>query len=468
MILAGCGATPDGRVISGHNNDLQAHNAGLFELLPHALHDEGIIELSSGARIPQPRETKRCLILKTWRGYAEGDAVAVNEDQVSVAGGVDLGHDRNEAARRADPLVPAGVSGAVRYIALQQSAGARECVERIGEYYTKYGVSYTCGIGITDTREAWYVEAGGGSCWLAVRVPDDCYMSQANSYRIGEVDLSDGKNVIASPGLLDFCRSNGLWDPAGGPFHFARAFGGRMAANPKLRHFNSRRAWGTMRLFNPSMNLDPGAGEYPLFLKPEKKLTAAAVMSALRDRYEGTPFDAFPQQGGFGADRPVCVPSCVHSDVIELRSWMPAEAGALMWGCLASPETSPYIPFHFGVRDIPAAYTCGGPSFDQVSAFWRFRSLSNLAMVNFRELSPLVRPAWEELEGENLAMTAPMEEAALSRFDRDPSTACDLLTAFSGGAARRAVARASEMEAELQTRIAETVHLVFSEPELGW
>ena len=112
------------------------------------------------------------------------DAVAVNEHQVAVAGGVDLGYDRSAEAEDLDPLKPRGISGATRYIALQRSRTARECVEWIGRIYNECGISYTCGVGIADTRESWYIEAGGGSCWLAVRVPDDAYMVQSNGYRM--------------------------------------------------------------------------------------------------------------------------------------------------------------------------------------------------------------------------------------------------------------------------------------------
>ncbi len=179
MILAGKHTTVDGSMLCAHNNDLEGHHASLYELLPAMSYPKGaVIKVSDHLAVPQVEKTYKCRLLKVWRGFMEGDAVAINEHQVAVAGGVDLGYDRSDNAEALDPLKPNGISGATRYIALQRSKTARECVELIGEFYNKYGISYTCGVGIADTQEAWYIEAGGGSCWVALRVPDDCYMAR--------------------------------------------------------------------------------------------------------------------------------------------------------------------------------------------------------------------------------------------------------------------------------------------------
>ncbi|MDR2527757.1 MAG: C69 family dipeptidase [Synergistaceae bacterium] len=468
MILAGRNATEDNSVLSGHNNDLQGNNAALLELLPHTSQADENIILPSGLSIPQVSETLKCLILKTWRGYAEGDAVAINEYQVAITGGVDLGHDRNEIVKEKDPLVSRGVSGAVRYIALQQSSTAKECVKRIGDYYTTYGISYPCGVGVADTKESWYIEAGGGHSWVAVRVPDDCYMVQANGYRIGIIEPEDSDNYLCSPDLFDFCGMNGLWNYKDGAFHFAKVFGGQMTKEPRLEFFNSRRVWGAIRLLNPSLQCDPNGKDFPLFIKPENKLTVNKVMSVLRDHYGGTQFDAFPEKGCFGKDRPICVPSCVHSDVIELREWLPAEIGAILWGSLSSPGTSPYVPFYFGIKNFPVSYGEGNSYFDNRSAFWRYRALSTLALLDFSRFAPGILSTWEKEESRVFNIRDRIEKVAKHCFEVDASMAIDILTAFSYSIATRFYDRGAELAAELQTQIAESIHRVFSQPELNW
>lgn len=469
MLLAGKNATYNGSMLSGHNNDLQGHHAAQFELLKRAKHLENdFIKLPSGLEIPLPEETQKCLILKTWRGYAEGDAVAVNEYQVAIAGGVDLGYDRNQTAKKLDPLIPNGVSGAVRYIALQQSRTAKECVEKIGSYYSTYGISYPCGVGVVDTNEAWYIEVGGGKNWIAVRVPDDCYLTQANSYRISEVDVEDKSNVICSPGLIDFLVSNDIWTSSRGKFNFAKTFGGAMQKNADFRYFNSRRIWGCLRKLSPSMNFDPDAIDFPMFVRPDKKLTPESLMDVLRDSYDDTIYYLFSDDGTILPERSICVPSCVHSDVIELRGWLPPDIGAVIWGALASPGTSPYIPYYFGTTDIFTPYAIGGPTYDNVSAFWKLRSLSNLAMFKYKDIAPIIQKRWAMFE-ENINKTKlTMETVAIEKYKEDPLTACNLLSNYSNCFASESYGISQELESEVQTYIAQHVHLIFSKPGLDW
>lgn len=468
MILTGRNATEEGHTLCAHNNDLQGHHAALFEFLPAKRHKKGsLIRVSDRLELPQAPETYACRILRVWRGYMEGDAVAVNEHQVAVAGGVDLGYDRSVAAETVDPLNPKGISGATRYIALQRSKTARECVEWMGRLYDEYGISYPCGVGIADTRESWYIEAGGGSCWVAVRVPDDAYMVQSNGYRIGVFDPSDTRNVICSSSLVELFRREKKLEKKK-EFDFAGFFGGKMREEKETEYFNARRLWGALCRFNPSAKFDPLSQKFPLFVRPEKKLNVKDLMGALRDRFEGTEYDAFPAQGGFGKYRPIGVPSCVHSNVIELRSGMPGDIGSVLWGLLGSPHTSPYIPLHFAVDSLPTPYMTASPEYDTTSAFWRFRELTNLAMVNFYELSPMIAAKWHSLEEEAFSLKPAFEEEALNTWTTNTGRARRLLTFFADSLARQALENAKNLSEQLHTKIAQGIHRVFSHKGLSW
>jgi len=163
------------------------------------------VAFPSGLEIPQVAETFEWMVMRIADGYEEGDAVAINEWQVAIAGGVALERDRNNRARRVDPLIKTGLTGGVRYVALQRAKTARECVSIVGELYSTYGVTYPSGFGVADADEIWYIESGGGRTWAAVRIPDDQYWVQANGYRIGKIDVAYTANVIVSDGLLEFC-----------------------------------------------------------------------------------------------------------------------------------------------------------------------------------------------------------------------------------------------------------------------
>ena len=126
MILAGKDATKDGSVLIAHNNDLTGIETSFVEKIPRREHSQSdVVSFPSGLTIPQTEETYEWMVLRIEAGYAEGDAIAINEFQVSVGGGVALGADRNEKSKVADPLIKNGLTGGVRFVALERSRTAR-------------------------------------------------------------------------------------------------------------------------------------------------------------------------------------------------------------------------------------------------------------------------------------------------------------------------------------------------------
>jgi dipeptidase len=467
MILAGRKVSRDGSVLSGHNDDLQGNNASLYEILDHKVHtEESIHKVSKASSRPLTKETQRCLILKTWRGFQEGDAVAINEHQVAIAGGVDLGVDRNTKAAEADPLVKNGVSGEARYIALQSARSARECVELLGKMYSDFGVSYPSGVGISDPNESWYMESGGGRSWAAVKVPDECCLVQGNGYRIREIDPSDKNTFVCSRNLLDFARDSGLWDPSKEQFEFCKAFGGYLSKRPDTQYLNTRRVWAAVKKLSPKEKWDPNIERFPLFVRPEEKLTPRDIMSILRDTYDNTEFKVNPDIRLRNEERPIAVPSCVHTDVIQLRGWLPADLGGVMWGGIGSPNLTTYIPFHFGTKKIAYSFAVGGPEYDDYSAFWQYRALSSLVLLNYGEYINTVQNELQFFEKTTCESFEEIEnEIRQNKFGIDD---CDLLTDFSVSRSDKSLKLVKELYGALLTRIAKEMHLIFSCNGLEW
>jgi dipeptidase len=461
--------------MGGHNDDLHGNTAATYGLAPGGSREEGEtlslprpwfkigdlrVDEPNDLKIPEPPETYACFMLQTFRGYLAGDASAVNERQVAVVGGLSLAMDRSDKAEEVDPVNKAGLAGGARYVALRRSRTARECVETLGALLSQYGAVFPSCVGIADPREAWYFEIGGGSTWLAVRVPDDHYMAQSNGYRIQEVDLDDADNVISSKDLGALVREKGLWKPEDGLFNWARAFGGKMSADPEKGYYNARRVWSVMNRFSPSLKLDPAKKEFPLFVRADGRISVAAVMEGLRDTFEGTPFEAFPKSGGRGEERPACAPSCIHSAVVD-----PGATKSVLWGCVGSPLTSPYVPHYMGHESLLPPYEKGGLEFDRDSAFWRFRALTNLVMNDYQTHAPMVREVWSAFE-ENIHASMAAMEAEASR--QSAAAAKALLTAFSNALDALAYQEAANLEAKLHTKIAERQYLNFAKPGLEW
>ncbi len=454
MVLVGREASADGSVLLGHNNDLEGSEASMIEKIPGKKHGPGdVVAFPSGLEIPQAKETCEWMVLRIYSGYGTGDAVGVNEYGVAIAGGVALGEDRSQKSSEADPLVKRGLSGAVRYHALERSKTARECIELLGRLYTRYGVTYPSGVAVADGDEIWYIEAGGGHQWAALRVPDDRYLAVANAYRIGEIDVEDGENCLAAPNLLDFAKEKGLWDAAKGPFNFRKAFGGgRISKNPR---YDSRRVWRGLSLLSPGAELDPDALDQPFFMKPDEKITLEKLLEVLRDTYAGTPYDIYSPGEKSTHERAIAAPQCVHSDVLQLRRGMPADIGSVLWGALGCPITTPYVPYYFGINDTPGVCKTAGPSYDPESGFWINRSLQQLVLPQYTRLIGEVQPFFERFEAETIAFQQTVEKAALELFKTGNDLGRSFLTSYSSGLSLTALEKTKQLISLIKTRLAE-------------
>ena len=99
----------------------------------------------------------------------------------------------------------------------------------------------------------------------------------------------------------------GFYNPKSGPFNFSLAY------NPPTEdqvRYSARRVWSIFRRAALSSNLSPdfsssvkNAKPYPLWIKPDSKLSVRDVMALHRDHYEGTVFDMTKDlsAGPFGA-----------------------------------------------------------------------------------------------------------------------------------------------------------------------
>ncbi|MCP5109039.1 MAG: C69 family dipeptidase [bacterium] len=456
MVLAGKNAAADGSVLLAHNNDLPGNIGALMRIVPAQSHDPGEkISFKNGLQIPQVGNTFRMLIMYCYYGFAEGDAVAVNEHGVAIAGGTALRGDRNQRAVEADPLVKTGISGYIRYIALQRAKTARECVEIMGEMFSRYGISYPSGCGVADADEVWYIEIGGGKCWAAQRVPDDCYMAAANGYRLGVIDFNDKKNFIYPSYLKKFAAEKNLWK-RGTPFDFAEIFGGRK--EKENDYYNARRVWRIQRLLTPSLQQSPDGFRHRVMLKADQELTVPVLTAVLRDYYTDTPFDVsrFRSRPAKKRERAIGVFNTVHTDVIQLRDNMPPEIGAVMWAGMSCALTTPYIPYYLGIKEIPSPYGTAGPRFDDESAFWHFRNLATLLELRFPVLNKIILPVWSAMETDLFSLQESIEKTALELYKKDKEAALDFLTSYSNGLSLKALETAKTLKEKIETQLAET------------
>ena len=137
-----------------------------------------------------------------------------------------------------------------------------------------------------------------------------------------------------SEGLLDFVKQHKLLDkPDASSFNFAKAFGviGDV--------YNVDREWLGQSMLTPSQVQDTREQQYPLFMKPDDKISVKDVASVLGSTYEGT---KLADKG----ERPIRVERQLESHIIQLRPDMPQEFQGIIWQSYGVLSESVLVPLY--------------------------------------------------------------------------------------------------------------------------
>jgi dipeptidase len=352
---------------------------------------------------------------------------------------------------------------------LERARTAREGI-RVADQLTKqygyndWGECFT----FADPKEVWHFEILGpgkgkiGAVWAAVRIPDDQVGVSANAHRIRQIDLNNKDYCMASDNVFRLAEEMGWWDPKSGtPLEFCYAYADRNAMSSR------RREWRVLSLLAPSLKLDPNAENYPLSVKPEKKVSVQDLLAIFRDTYEGTPFDMTRHLiavDGKGAavkssvanpfmsadlrelfhiqrERLICSPTATYLQITQSRSWLPNAVGGLVWLGYDNPATTPHVPFYVGITRMPDSFMVDGRAkFRRDCAWWAFRTASKLSYIRYQEMKVDVRKVWQPIEESAFARQKEIEEEAVRLHNTDPAKAEEFLTNYCHEIADKAVA----------------------------
>jgi dipeptidase len=370
-------------------------------------------------------------------------------------------------------------------LALQRARTAREAIQVMTSLVDAFGYRSTGeSFSIADPQEAWILEmigpgeGGQGAIWVAVKVPDGMISAHANKSRISTFPLHDPENCLYSANVIDFAVQKGYYNPkTDGPFRFCDVY---CPATPQKLRYTEARVWSLFRRAAPSMNLSldynrgvPGAQPYPLWIKPDSKLTVPAVMALMRDHYEGTPLDMTTgiDAGPFGSplrarpmtfqvdgqtyswERPISTQQTGCSFIAHLRASLPDPVGGVLWYGVDDTGTTCYFPLYAGIRAVPPAYTRGDlHHFSWDSAWWVFNLVANYAQLKFSYMIKDIVKVQQELEGNFLALQPAVEKTALDLLATDPDRARQYLTDYSVSAGETVFRRWQELGETLFTK----------------
>ena len=345
--------------------------------------------------------------------------------------------------------------GSLIYIALERSKTAREAIEwmitLVNEYgYASEGESFSIG----DPSEVWIMDLIGkgpgkkGANWVAVRIPDNAIAAHANQARITTLPQAKARKTkeqrrlekklncvcngdwMYDKDLIAFARAKGYFKGADKDFSFQAAynpfdFSGLYVCEARVwsffRHFSDDMDryydYATGATFRATNGKD--AGEHmPLWIIPNRKVSAQDLKECMRDEYKGTPLDitqgtdAGPWNsklrfGGLGFklkdeqdttkvtqywyERPTATQQTAWSFVGQMRSY---NKNGIFWFGVDDAACSCYIPMYSCINHVPECFAEGNGdsyTFSPTSAWWTFNMVANWAYTKYSRMYPHVR-----------------------------------------------------------------------------
>jgi len=365
--------------------------------------------------------------------------------------------------------------GNLIYVTLQRARTAREAIRIMDELAKTYGYHDTGeSFSIADKNEAWILEFIGkgkgekGALWVAARVPDGYMTAHANQARIRKINWKDKENWMWSDDLVSFARNRGWFTGKDKDFSFVDVYA---PVTPESLLLCESRVWSVYRRAKPSAGFSAdywrcveGAEPYPLFIKPDKKLSVQDVIAFHRDHFHDTPY--YTGQGiasgpyknpyrwrpvyfnleddsvKYAWERPVSQPQTAFSYITQARAHLPNSIGGICWYSVDDTYSNVWMPLYLGTNKVPPSLAGGSPvEFDWEKAYWVFSLVNNYAYGLYNVVMPDIQAVQQELEERAFALLKAVDKAALALHESKSDMLDTYLTSFSVSNAEYATER---------------------------
>ncbi len=346
-VILGKNASATGHVVVGHNEDDADHIVNRHGYVPPSAHacDEVLSAETGCACIPQVPQTHGFY----WSEVKRASGGLSNADSFYNDAGVLIVSDSCGQSKMDmdDPalLSEGGIGYNLRRIMAERAKSAREAIEIAADMLSRYG--YT-GSGrayvAADADEAWVLQASRGKHYVARRVGDNEAVFIPNWFTVHDIDDSI---CIISPGLIEYAREKGWYDPKDGPFDFSRVWQSEKTWMGPGNRFRS--AAGYSLLTRSSLSREDS---YPFAIVPREPIPVDVIKEVLRSHFEGTVMDPeWMRSSSTGGSphntelRRICTGTTVESIVAVFSSRDRPDLTTL-WTCFGRPCELPYLPLH--------------------------------------------------------------------------------------------------------------------------
>jgi dipeptidase len=116
----------------------------------------------------------------------------------------------------------------------------------------------------------------------------------------------------------------------------------------------------------------------------------------------------------------------VHTSVLQLTNGLPPDVGAVLWAGFSSPLTTPYIPFYFGVKNVPKPYDAKTP--DEQKAAQVYQQLADLFYQSPLKSSARFPSIWNDFQEKCFNEQVKIDQGAMRLYRMQASLARHFLT----------------------------------------
>ncbi len=358
----------------------------------------------------------------------------------------------SEKALQADPMVDSGIAENTVYnITIPFAPTAKEGIIHLGKMIEQHGVAEGFGVALFDKNEIWYLETACGHRWLACRIPDKAYFITGNQSRFIEYNPNDTNNYLASADLIEFAQKHNLYDAKTEEFNFHKAYIGDTELD---KTYNYPRVWGVQQMLSPSIKNEVDKNTFPVYAEAENPITVEQVKQVFRYHYQGTEHDPYFNNNPKEEYRPISIFRTLETHILQIRPNLPQEIGNINYIAMGMAALGVFIPFYQGTSKYLDEYTKGEDYSSNDSAYWKFKKVQSLGMINYNKYAPIIQKAYAEFEQQTALQQKEMEYEYMNIYKHQPLKAKELIQNFADKTMRKALDVTDELIEKLFTMLA--------------
>ena len=433
-IYVGSDVSENGNVYVGRSEDYTNNYNKMLGVAPATEHKAGDMFVDcNGFQWPYPSKTYAYTYIKESPkinpdetvfdndGNPQGEPYAagcVNEKGVYITATVTTSY--NNSAKAADPLVSNGIAEvSIPSVLMANAASAKEAVDLLARIIDEKGSGECYFILIGDGKETWGFDCVAGHQYVATRLPSDQVGFNPNIMLIGEVDVTDTENVVASKELVSLPEEKGfLKKGKSGKIHVASTYS---------RSFQNTRYWQGAYYMDPEqaekidLNQVNADNPLPTMMTPNRKLTALETIRFLGYRGEGTKYDGNvnPRLSSIGNN---CHTEC---HVFETRKGFPLEMTTIEWVTPADAEFGIFLPYYGAmITDVHDAYKVDSVSYVPNSVNWNANVINDLCDKNrANHVGDGIKEYFVKYQASLIEQQAKVDKDMLTIYEYDPALA---------------------------------------------